>query len=478
MKTMFMTITGGFVVRNMFATDAFKRLKSNKNLGIVVFVPFVNNRCPIADLADAQAENVIFEDFGRYDPNVIELGLKRMADLVFYNTISYTGTAKLLEIILRKSDYRRYLVIKLLKKVLGKSKSIITLLEKIDILLSKYKQKKYKEPFEKYKPSLVFTTDFVHPYEWNFIKTARLCGVPVISMNANWDHFTKGRLPKVDKVIVWDEFNRRQLIEYYGHKPENILIAGIPHQDHFVRSRDKFLPKGGFLRSIGAPEDKKLITYTTARATRDEEDIIEIICEAMKNGKVKYPAHLHVRVHPKDIPERYEKIREKYEGIVTFERAGRAIDQRFWSTKVLISEVVAPEWCPSEEDMIHYANLLSCSDVVINVASSVTLDAAALDVPIINLAFDGYTKKEFVKSNARYFMHTHYEIIPKSGGARIARDAGELIKFINEYLENPKLDSEGRKKIVEDQCGKLDGKAGERIAEYVLNFLETLEKRH
>jgi hypothetical protein len=58
----------------------------------------------------------------------------------------------------------------------------------------------------------------------------------------------------------------------------------------------------------------------------------------------------------------------------------------------------------------------------------------------------------------------------KTGGVRIARNVDELIKFINMYLSNPKLDSEGRKRIVREQCYKVDGRVGERIAKYILGF--------
>jgi hypothetical protein len=43
----------------------------------------------------------------------------------------------------------------------------------------------------------------------------------------------------------------------------------------------------------------------------------------------------------------------------------------------------------------------------------------------------------------------------------------ELLKYINMYLENPSLDKEGRKRIINEQCYKLDGRSGERIGEKI-----------
>jgi len=470
MKTIFMTITGGFGIRNIFRSDALKILKSKKDVRIVIFTPFVKNQSPISNLPEVQEKNIVLEDLGRYKPNIVERLFRKMTEIIFFNK-NYVGTTKLKDMILLKKSPFRYSLLKLERKILGKNLNTITILEKFDTSLSKYKNKKYKLPFKKYNPSIVFTTDFLHLYEWGFVKTARLCGVPVISMIANWDHFTKGRPHRANKFIVWNEFNKKQLIEYYGYDPDDVLIAGIPHQDYFIKAKNKLLKKKNFMRKIGANENEKLITYTTARRLETDRDIIDIICKAIKNGEIEYPAHLHVRAHPEDNLRRYEDLK-KYGKILTFEGAGKTMNQRFWSSKMIMTEHEKPEWCPDEEDMIHYTNLLRCSDVVVNVASSVTLDAAALDIPIINIAFDGYSKKEFVESRARSLMLTHYEFIPRSKGVRIARGPKELIKYLNMYLKNPKLDREGRKKIVKEHCGPQDGRCGERIAHYILEFLK------
>ena len=463
MKTVIITITHGGIVRNMLRSDVFKILKSNKNLRIILAVlPLTEVFKNKSFAAEFEGKNVVVENLP-FKLNIVERVLRKMAEVVFFN-INYVETDKIREMMLKKKKYSRYLLLKLVKKILGKDRNLIGALERLDMFLFKYKCKRYKDLFEKYNPSLIFSTDFLCPYEWGLIKAAKRYKVPIISMIANWDHLTKGRLPKSDKVIVWNDFQKRQLIEYYDYNPSDILVSGIPHLDYFVREKDKFLSKKEFLKSIGAPTDKKLITYTTAPVTGSpfEQDIIEIICKAIKNGEITHPSHLHVRFHPADHFNRYEKLK-KFENIITFEKPGKSVSGTRY------------EWCPSEEDMLHYVNLLSCSDVLINVASTVTIDAAAFDTPIVNIAFDGYEKREFVESNARYFHYTHYSNIAKSKGVKIAKNADELIKFINMYLNDPGLDSKGRKRILKEQCYKLDGRAGERVANYILDFLKSGE---
>jgi hypothetical protein len=469
-KTIFVTITGGYGIRNIFRSDAFKILKSQKDMRIVIFTPFVDGKSIISDFPEVQGGNIIFEDLAMYRPGIPERILKKMAEVVVFNR-SRPGTIRIKEMALKRRNRVKYLVTKLVKKIIGKDKNLLTALDNLDLLISRRKSKRYRAPFEKYGPSLVFTTDFLHPYEWSLVKTARRRRVQVISMIANWDHFAKGVFHKCDRAIVWNEFNKKQLIDYYGYSPEVILVAGIPHQDYFVNYRSKFIPKKEILKRIGAAEDKRLVTYATARGSQDEQDILDIICKAIMEGKLKYPSHLHVRIHPEDIPGRYEQLK-KYGGIITFELPKKTVSERFWSGKMMLVSAARPEiWVPDDEEMIQYANLLACTDVAVNVASSVTLDNAALDIPTVNIAFDGYAKRDYLDSNARIFEYTHYEFIPKSSGIRVARSPEELIQSINVYLENPKLDSEGRKKIVAEHCGPQDGQCGERIAKFVLDSL-------
>ena len=54
----------------------------------------------------------------------------------------------------------------------------------------------------------------------------------------------------------------------------------------------------------------------------------------------------------------------------------------------------------------------------------------------------------------------------------MATSPDDLIKKINYYLENPEADKEGRMRIVDRQCWKLDGNAKFRIANLVINDTE------
>jgi len=230
METVVITITHGIVVRNILRTDAFKILKSRKDLRIVLAVlptPFYKSKSFAAEFSGG---NVIVENVG-VKSNRVERALKKLAEMIFFN-INYNETIRLKEMTLKKKNYFRYLGLKFVKKVLGKNNKVIEALEKLDTFLFGYKHRYYRELFEKYKPSLIFSTDFLWPHEWGLIRAAGHYGVPVVSMVLSWDHLTKGRLPtKFDTVIVWNDFLKEQLIDYYGYSQNDIFVSGIQHFD-------------------------------------------------------------------------------------------------------------------------------------------------------------------------------------------------------------------------------------------------------
>jgi hypothetical protein len=461
MKTIIIVITQARIVRDFLRTDVLKILKSERGLRIVLAVlhstPFFNSKEFAAEFG---RDNVMVENVD-VKTNVIERALRKAAEIVVLNA-SDIETIKIKDSVLKEKNYPAYLQLKIVKRILGRNKNFAKALEKFNMLLFSYKHKKYKNLFEKYSPSLLLSTDYVYPHEWGLVKAAKHYKVPIIMMVPSWDFFTtKGGLPtKPDKVIVWNDILKKQLVDYYGYKPDEIFVSGIPQFDCYVQDADKILSRKDFLKEIGAPLDKKLITYTTSPPTLSplEQDVIEIICEAIKNGEIKYPSHLHVRFHPRDDFERHEKLK-KYGDIISFEKPGKSATQEKY------------EWNPDEKDMLHFASLLHHSDVIINVCSTVTIDASAFGTPVINVAFDGHEKKPYWNSVVRYYDYTHYKDIVNTGGVKIAWNKNELIDYINEYLKNPNLDGSGRKSITEKMCYKLDGKSGERITRYILNFL-------
>jgi hypothetical protein len=181
-----------------------------------------------------------------------------------------------------------------------------------------------------------------------------------------------------------------------------------------------------------------------------------MLYEALMKGAFAHQCQLFVRPHPKDNFELYEKFQGR--PFLTLQRPGRLATTN-------------DKWNPTKEDMNGLGELMRYSDVVINTASTITIDAACFDTPVINVAFDGPENKPFIESCRRFYDFEHYRNIVKTGGVKVAYSIEDLVSDVDVYLDNPEVDAAGRERIRKEQCWKLDGKSGERIARYILENL-------
>ena len=89
--------------------------------------------------------------------------------------------------------------------------------------------------------------------------------------------------------------------------------------------------------------------------------------------------------------------------------------------------VAAKEFLEDLSDTLYY------SDVTINTASTMSLDAIAHDKPVINIAFD-MVDKPYFKSVERYYEFVHYQPIIDSNATSIAKNKIELYEYLESYI--------------------------------------------
>ena len=331
--------------------------------------------------------------------------------------------------------------------------------------LMMFPEHRYDQIFARYKPDLVcltrvFGTSADHPV----LKTAARLKVPTVLLVSSWDNLTsKGVFPaRVDRVVVWNSVMAEEACVLHGIDPELTYVAGAPQFDIYA-DPGRLPDRETFFRRIGADPAKALVTFALQNPKNcpDELDVLDLLWEDLRDGKLGRPCQLLARVHPLGnyFGDASPKRLQGRPGLLfdTPGKPSRYIDRD-----------------PGLEDMKHLAATMLHSDVVINTSSTIAIDAAALDTPIICAAFDGRRELPYERSVRRHFDYTHYKKLLAMGGIRVARNREELRDHVNAYLADPNLDREGRKRIVERQCFAIDGKAGERIGSYVLRALDDL----
>jgi hypothetical protein len=97
------------------------------------------------------------------------------------------------------------------------------------------------------------------------------------------------------------------------------------------------------------------------------------------------------------------------------------------------------------------------------------VDSAVYDRPIVCIAFDGPQKLPRWLSVRRFYLeYEHFIQVVKTGAAEVAWNEEEFRSALIRALSDPGRLSTQRKQLVNMECGAIDGKAGERLAD-ILN---------
>ena len=311
--------------------------------------------------------------------------------------------------------------------------------------------------FAKYEPSLIFSTDSKHLLDTALLIEAKGRGVRTVSMVRSWDYLTAKGIVRVqpDRMMVHNEIIKQETMEYVDMDREDIVVIGIPHFDPYVNEPRS--SKAAFRKRVGIPLDKRMVLYAPIGAKFGDADgeILSILAKGIDRGILPKNLAILVRLPPGDTIEL--KGFTSHPAIV-FDEPGKKFDRRHRKSNEM-----------TYDDVKHLADSMYWSDVVLTGPSTMAIDAAAFNKPIIFIGFDGYTNRPYYESVQHYYDFLHMQNVMRTDGARFARSPEELVVNMNRYLQDPSLEENERKRIVQEQCGILDGRASMRLAEELLS---------
>jgi len=203
------------------------------------------------------------------------------------------------------------------------------------------------------------------------------------------------------------------------------------------------LTRENFFRSVGADPSRPLICYSggdESIAPQDHEHV-RIVMEIVRSRFQGRPQVL-LRPCPVDSGERFGSVRRDYPELLVCQPRWEKLHPNNWSQVV-----------PCPEDVAFLANLTAHADLNINMASTMSLDFGIHDKPVINVAFDVGDPGPYRLPLHEYYDWEHYQPVVKMGAVRLARSPQDLSNHMHAYLENPALDREGRRRLVDLQVG-------------------------
>jgi len=318
--------------------------------------------------------------------------------------------------------------------------------------------KNYLEYFNKYNPDLIFSAHLFSDTEISFLRQARKRGIKSIGLINSWDKITSRCMVRLlpDKLLVNNHIIKKEAIQFVDIDSTNIEVVGVPHYDLYLNKKSD---RKEFAKKLGFSPEKKLVIFAPWGKERSDadKDIIKIIYRILKQDLVSLNAQLLVRFPPNDEVELGEEFLNKN---IIYQKPGRKF-----------SKERGVDWDMSFEDLNELMNTLYHSSLVISFTSSIAIDAALFDKPIINVKFDTRPFDPSNRKPSRFYGTEHYSKLLAVGGVSLVNNENELIAAIKSSLENPEINSQKRRRIVEEQCWKHDGQSGKRAANFILNYL-------
>lgn len=455
MKTLFISAYNPFIARNIFNTSVLQKLRKQNDFRIVLLVS--TNKKEFIE-KHYGGENIIVE--GRnFDELINKNKFWYRLSFLLENT-RYVKDQRGEHLWKNKNffGYLNYWRVSLSALIL----SNISFAKKVYRLLDYYFSPRgvFNELFEKYDPSLIFSTDIFGETDILLIREVKHRKVSLLGMVRSWDNpTTKGILRIIpEKIIVHSPVVKEELIKFHNCKKENILVAGYPQFDNWINGPT--LSRADFFKKIEADSEKRLILFAPAGNVLSDTDwqLCQMLKEAFDESSLPDNIQFLVRNHP-----HHPADLSQFESDPRFIVEIPGIRDRAWSDKAI-------EFGQDEND--HLRNSIYYSDIIMYVATTLGLDATVFNKPQIMVSFDGWETKPYIRSVRRYNQEDCLHNLVKCGGTRVVRSKEEWIQSINDYLKDPALDQAGRDKILTEHLYKLDGKAGERIADEVLRFID------
>lgn len=301
----------------------------------------------------------------------------------------------------------------------------------------------YRRYFDEYHPDLVFASNITAPIDRVITREARIRGVRVIGANKSWDTLSsKGYLDiQADILLVQNDLQAQEAREIQRYAGE-IIVAGYPWFDFFLDTRG-ILSREEFCRQKKLDPLKKIIYFFPSAKFVDPslEEHVSVLSDLIEKRRIVAPAQILVVARPK-----YEfdisRVRALPNVIVYVPPTGAYEAALDWE------EV-------SHEEIEDFRNQTFHADVIVNAVSTMSVEGALMDRPIISTNFD-IVKTNYWLSVAVWHKSYNWLRLMETGGVSEARSADELATLVNSYLDHPEMCHDGRVRIVRQQNHFVD----------------------
>jgi hypothetical protein len=308
------------------------------------------------------------------------------------------------------------------------------------------------------RPDLLLLTPLLYfgSRQVEYVRAARTLGIRTVLGVGSWDHLTtKGLIHEVpDRVIVWNEMQRREAAELHGVAPARIVVTGAQAYDRWFEQQPS-APRGEFCRRVGLPDDRAMLVYLCSSPFIAPREVgfvrrwIAAVRGSTDPGLRR--AAILIRPHPQNADQWTEFDPAEFEAVAVWPRAGanpidreaRAdyFDSMYHGVAVIgvntsalieagivgrpVFTVVDADFADQQEGTLHFQHLKHVNGGLLSVASTLDDHVAQL-ARAVRGEHDAAKGRAFVEA----FVRPHGLAVPAAGRFVDAIDERRPLKIL------------------------------------------------
>lgn len=328
-------------------------------------------------------------------------------------------------------------------------------------------QIEYERLLAAVRPHIVVTpTNGLEPRDAPLLRAAQRVRIPSLTFVASWDNVYKierrvklkkygGAYVVPDYFAVWNRLNSDHLHRLFPLAANRVIIIGAPRFDYLAAPQN--LPsKREVLAALRIPDAAKKLIHIATTELYPSDYILQALHRA-RGQALPRDFNLFVSVHPGGSLARHAPYARSCRAYIaySFGRRARPLYPDF-------------QYAPTLADTKLHAALFKHADLLINHSSTVTIESAVADTPVINVKYgrplDWW---RWYRSMVYRDFKQHASIIVESKATRVVTSQSELISAAADYLLHPEHDRASRAQLANSLITYTDGQAARRLLDLI-----------
>jgi len=454
-KKIYFSLSTGWALRNFVSNGVVAGLSRNFQVHLIYpskFSNFISEHCKSLDVARTSY------DVGK-EP--ISWRLLRQARKKIYLDARDSATEKIWHVYGKRPLYKIVGAcwIRFVVKIFGTSR-VSAWLESADMLFNR--RSSADAIFAGNATDCVFIATHASTYYDESLHRAAIdSGARTALLVLSWDHLSSKIVIgfNFDKLFVWNNVSKSEILHTLPSYDDTCIgIVGAPQFDAYAEKPS--LSYREWCRSVGLDDSHGFILFSTMPQVRHDGQhrILELLGRAIKRDSTRFSnLQILVKPHPFDDRSLYQPLEDAgFIKLLPSESDGKGLPE---------------DWLPSRDAAVATRDALYFCQLNVNIFSTMTLEAAYFDKPIIHIAFDLPGQTNPIPCR-KYYDFEHFRPIVESGCSVLVEDFDSLLDAIVDAVDKPERRSPQRRKVVESYFGIAPGHSGSTLIDEISRMVE------